>query len=442
MSDTQPTAQGTEIALLPPAERALVVLKSTETEKQLRELVARTAPISAPVDAAGREEVHRAAMDHKNARVAIEKAGKAAREDATAFSKAVITEEKRLVAINSAEETRLFELRDTYDTKVRQEKEEADRKERERVAAIREKIDAIKNLPIDSATDNAETLAATLGDLRAFEITFEDFAEFQDEARAARDASIASLTTMHAAASAREAAEAALAAQREEIERQQRELAEQQAEIARQRAELEAAKKPAVVAGPNEPEPEVVGTVALDQPRQRAENAAAAYMLDNLPPSPLASCAHDYLRSDGVCTECGTQCALPPDGEPGVTLADVADAVMPEGVRRVIVGPESMNVEDAAEARPGSIVRLGAGTADDGSQVEIRIAPDAPEEVRTFFDVAGGPDVTVEMVTIPREEYESLLTRVRWLECLEAAGVDNWEGIDEALRINRERVPA
>ncbi|WBF05261.1 hypothetical protein [Burkholderia phage CSP3] len=429
MSDTQPTAQGTEIALLPPAERALVVLKSTETEKQLRELVARTSPISAPVDAAGREEVHRAAMDHKNARVAIEKAGKAAREDATAFSKAVIKEESRLVAITAEEEARLFELRDTYDAKVRREKEEAERKERERVAAIREKIDQIKNLPVVSAADNAETLAATLDDLRAFEITFEDFAEFQDEARAARDASIASLTTMHAATAAREQAEAALAAQRAELERQQRELAEQQAEIARQRAELEAAKKPAVVAGPNEPEPEVVGTVktaydpldpgnwrdgnpaqdaipaaameqavltgtgawridadasgepavehvdatslaALDQPRQRAESAAVAYMLDNIPPSPL-------------------------------TLADVADAAMPEDVRRVIVEPEF------------------AG-----------------------FDTAAGPDTTVEMVTIPRDEYESLLTRSRWLECLEAAGVDNWQGIDEALRINRERVPA
>lgn len=425
MSDTQPTAQGTEIALLPPAERALVVLKSTETEKQLRELVARTAPISAPVDAAGREEVHRAAMDHKNARVAIEKAGKAAREDATAFSKAVITEEKRLVAINSAEETRLFELRDTYDAKVRQEKEEADRKERERVAAIREKIDAIKNLPIDSATDNAETLAATLDDLRAFEITFEDFAEFQDEARAARDASIASLTTMHAAASAREAAEAAareaeakLAEQRAELERQQRELAEQQAEIARQRAELEAAKNPAVVAGSDVGCLDVGNRhdVKLAQP-WTSEHIDVVAGPNEPPPVVLDECAHDFLRADGVCTECRTQCALPAEtddiplaameqavltgtgawridadasGEPAVTLADVADAVMPEGVRRVFVGPE----------------------ADD------------------------------EKVTITRAEYESLLTRSRWLECLEAAGVDNWEGIDEALRINRERVPA
>lgn len=117
---------------------------------------------------------------------------------------------------------------------------------------------------------------------------------------------------------------------------------------------------------------------ALDQPRQRAENAAVAYMLDNTPPSPLS-----------------------------------------ESERRVIVAPES-------------------GTAEDGSQVEIRIAPDAPEAVSTFFDAAAGPDTTVEMVTITRDEYDSLLTRVHWLDCLEAAGVDKWDGIEEALRINRE----
>ncbi|AEZ50844.1 hypothetical protein DC1_00026 [Burkholderia phage DC1] len=431
MSDNQPTAQATDIALLPPAERALVVLKSTETEKQLRELVARTSPISAPVDAAGREEVHRAAMDHKNARVAIEKAGKAAREDATAFSKAVIKEEQRLVAITAEEETRLFELRDTYDAKVKQEKEEAERKERERVAAIREKIDAIKNLPIDSATDNAETLAATLDDLRGFEITFEDFAEFQDEARAARDASIGSLTTMHTAAAAREAAEAAareaeakLAEQRAELERQQRELAEQQAEIARQRAELEAAKKPAVVAGPNEPPPEV-----------------------------LDECAHDYLRSDGVCTECGTQCALPPVGDA------IPDAAMEQAV---LTGTGAWRIDADASGEPAvEHVDTMSLTALDQPRQRAENAAVAyildntppsplPESERRVivepefagFDMAGGPDVHVEMVTITRDEYDSLLTRSRWLECLEAAGVDNWEGIDEALRINRERVPA
>ncbi|AAQ54964.2 hypothetical protein Bcep22_gp31 [Burkholderia phage Bcep22] len=409
MSDTETAKPGTDIALLPPAERALVVLKSTEAEKQLRELVARTAPIGAPVDAAGREEVHRAAMDHKNARVAIEKAGKAAREDATAFSKAVITEEKRLVAINSAEETRLFELRDTYDTKVRQEKEEADRKERERVAAIREKIDAIKNLPVDSAADNAETLGATLDDLRSFEITFEDFAEFQDEARAARDASIGSLTTMHGHAVAREAAAAAareaeekLAAQRAELERQQRELAEQQAEIARQRAELEAAKKPAVVAGPNEPEPEVVGTV------KRADDTLLEF-----------------------------------EAERKASLNPAYDPFDPGNWRDGNAAVDSYEVDHGTHIEHRPIYGEPPIGADaNGEQVAIVIASDAAPEVRTFFDVAAGPDETVEMVTITREEYDSLVTRSNWLECLEAAGVDNWEGIDEALRLNRERVPA
>jgi hypothetical protein len=28
--------------------------------------------------------------------------------------------------------------------------------------------------------------------------------------------------------------------------------------------------------------------------------------------------------------------------------------------------------------------------------------------------------------------------RVNWLDCLEAAGVDNWEGMEEAIRIRRE----
>ena len=40
-----------------------------------------------------------------------------------------------------------------------------------------------------------------------------------------------------------------------------------------------------------------------------------------------------------------------------------------------------------------------------------------------------------EFVTIPRIEYEQLLKESNWLSCLEAAGVDNWEGIDDAMDI-------
>ena len=35
-------------------------------------------------------------------------------------------------------------------------------------------------------------------------------------------------------------------------------------------------------------------------------------------------------------------------------------------------------------------------------------------------------------ITIPKSEYDRLVENSNWLGCLESAGVDNWEGIDEA----------
>ena len=44
----------------------------------------------------------------------------------------------------------------------------------------------------------------------------------------------------------------------------------------------------------------------------------------------------------------------------------------------------------------------------------------------------------VGMVTITVEEHLRLLERDDWLDCLEAAGVDNWHGCDVAAEIQRE----
>lgn len=41
-------------------------------------------------------------------------------------------------------------------------------------------------------------------------------------------------------------------------------------------------------------------------------------------------------------------------------------------------------------------------------------------------------------VTISKEEYESLKEDARWLQCLENAGVDNWEGYDFARELLNE----
>jgi hypothetical protein len=43
-----------------------------------------------------------------------------------------------------------------------------------------------------------------------------------------------------------------------------------------------------------------------------------------------------------------------------------------------------------------------------------------------------------EMVTITKKEYESLQEDAKWLQALENAGVNNWDGIDYAREILNE----
>ena len=47
-------------------------------------------------------------------------------------------------------------------------------------------------------------------------------------------------------------------------------------------------------------------------------------------------------------------------------------------------------------------------------------------------------DTKVEMVTIPSDEYDELRERDQFLDALEVAGVDNWEGYDMAMDYFRE----
>lgn len=43
-----------------------------------------------------------------------------------------------------------------------------------------------------------------------------------------------------------------------------------------------------------------------------------------------------------------------------------------------------------------------------------------------------------DFVPVPREEYEELVEKSMWLDALESAGVDNWDGIDYAQEIYDE----
>lgn len=43
-----------------------------------------------------------------------------------------------------------------------------------------------------------------------------------------------------------------------------------------------------------------------------------------------------------------------------------------------------------------------------------------------------------ETVTIKKSEYKQLLKDSNWLACLEAAGVDNWQGYDYAREMEND----
>lgn len=47
----------------------------------------------------------------------------------------------------------------------------------------------------------------------------------------------------------------------------------------------------------------------------------------------------------------------------------------------------------------------------------------------------------MEKVEISKAEYDRLKEDSEWLSCLYAAGVDSWEGIDQAREIYQEQNP-
>ena len=216
--------------------RAALALSSDKTRKELKELVAKSANIKEVKNAAGREECHAAAMVLLRARTTIAKTGKAAREDAAAFQKAVIAEEKSLIAITEAEESRLMGLRDAWDAARAAEKAEAERIERERVAKIHLRIADIRetgNLALQARTSAmVESLIDKLDGA-----TLDGFDEFAEEAERARETTLARMKEIGETKRAEEQERARIKAEQEaEAVR----LAAERAENARIAAEAKA----------------------------------------------------------------------------------------------------------------------------------------------------------------------------------------------------------
>jgi len=242
---------------LPVAVRAQQALATVTTEEQLRALAIKHADLTTVKNRTDFALAMSALSEFRTVRVAIEKAGKAAREDATQFQRAVIAEEKRLIGIIVPEENRVRMLRENYEAEQERIRQELARKEAERIAAIRERIAGFQSLVLLATGTPSAEVAETVVRLESIQID-DTFQELRREAEIAHTAALDSARKLlvntqareKAAAEARAKAEAEAEQRRKEAEelerlradqaRQSEELARQQAEIERQQQEAEA----------------------------------------------------------------------------------------------------------------------------------------------------------------------------------------------------------
>lgn len=160
---------GTELVHLTPEQRAEQALKFSTTREQLKALAA-TSTSLVKVDTDDNLAAAKAAKAKlQSTRVAIEKTGKAARDDANKFGKAVIAKERELVALISPEEARLQGLIEAEQLR-REEAERAAREaEQRRAEAIRSAFERVRSLPALAATLDVagiDELIAEAGKLR------------------------------------------------------------------------------------------------------------------------------------------------------------------------------------------------------------------------------------------------------------------------------------
>lgn len=219
--------------------RAQIALDSNKTEATLRELVTKHQSIKEIKDKAGRDQAHGAAMELMRTRTNIADLSKKARDDATKFSRAVIAEETRLIAIIEPEEKRLKGLRDAWDEEQERIKREKAEAERKRLLAIGEQITAIKNYAnLASQCRTSARIQELIDRLTAVEVTPEIYAEFTDDAAAAKSVTLNQMGTAFKAKQDAEIEAQRLADERAEQERVRQEQAERQRQLDEQAAEL------------------------------------------------------------------------------------------------------------------------------------------------------------------------------------------------------------
>lgn len=226
MQDNAESAS-TQLAPLTPELRAQKALGFESAKAELVELAGKSASIIEITNKAGYDQAHRARMELKNKRIEIQKTGKLAREDATAFSKAVIATEKQLIDLIETEETRLGTLQGEWDAEREREAEEVRRIDAERIQKQKDALAVITG----SLSRLFGADVATL-DLAAEQLQGFDMGQFDDVFRP--DADKARADALTAIGKARDE-RAALDLQAAELRRKQEEQEQRDREAAEQR---------------------------------------------------------------------------------------------------------------------------------------------------------------------------------------------------------------
>jgi len=217
-------------------ERAQQALAIEHTEAELKNLAGKSADVTEIKDEADYQLVKSSRINLKTVRVSIQKAGKAARDDANKFSKAVISEEKRLLSYIQPEEQRLHALQAEKDEEAEREAERVRKIEGDRVAAIISKIQGIKETAEGLLGADSGEILRRLQTVNAIQCDEEAFGEYVEQAKEVCVQTAQSLNQAYNVAKDMED-------QRAEQDRIAKEQAERQAKLDAEEAERKEAEK-------------------------------------------------------------------------------------------------------------------------------------------------------------------------------------------------------
>lgn len=189
-----------------------------------------------------RNSVHSGYMELRKLEAEVKEKGKAAREDANAFAKAVIELEKKVLAPISSLKEALKVKRDAFD----EAEKAATEAKKNRLQDIKDHIQAITEAPLTLIGASSAKIEESLALLKEADTENQaKFGEFTEKAKEEQAKAIRAIEAMLLQAKTAEEQAAQLAEikrQQVEIERKNLELAEQQAKAEKAKQEAESSK--------------------------------------------------------------------------------------------------------------------------------------------------------------------------------------------------------